>query len=129
MSRTFHGTMTKTLSGLTLLVVARFALGAQAAAKDTSVRLERVNVTATRSSQSTFLVPLAVTSVTDDELHRSSGVGLDQALKFVPGVLAQSWSGMCPARTRRLSLAGVDGSSAVRTARFGASTPGPRPSR
>jgi len=75
-----------------VVVVAAVPAGAQAAVRDTQ-KLERVTVSATRSSLSGFLVPLAVTTVSDDELHRSSGVGLDQALQFVPGVLAQSRSG------------------------------------
>jgi iron complex outermembrane recepter protein len=62
-------------------------------AKDTTIKLERVNVTATRSSQPALLVPLAITTVDKDELQGSSGIGLDQALKYVPGVLAQSRSG------------------------------------
>ena len=68
-------------------------LDAQAAGRDTARALEKVTVSATRSNQAAFMVPLAVTSVGDDELHRSSGIGLDGALRSVPGVLAQSRSG------------------------------------
>jgi len=57
------------------------------------VQLERVSITATRSSLPAFLVPLAITRVEKDELQGSSGIGLDQALRYVPGVLAQSRSG------------------------------------
>lgn len=75
-----------------VLLAAAAPLGAQAAARDTT-QLEKVTVSATRSSQTAFKVPLALTSVSEEELHRSSGVGLDQALRFVPGVIAQSRSG------------------------------------
>lgn len=67
--------------------------GAQAPPKDTIQALEKVTVSATRSGQAAFAVPLAVTSIGEDELHRGTGIGLDQALRFVPGVLAHSRSG------------------------------------
>ena len=78
---------------VTVVFLATTSAGAQATPKDTSVQLERVTISATRSSQPLFMVPLAITRVEKDELQGSSGIGLDQALKFVPGVLAQSRSG------------------------------------
>ena len=76
---------------VTLIIAARAA--AQAPSKDTTVQLERVTVTATRSSQPALLVPLAVTRVEKDEIAGKAGIGLDEALRYVPGVLAQSRSG------------------------------------
>lgn len=61
--------------------------------KDSTVRLERVTITATRSSQPALLVPLAVTRLDSVQARGTSGVGLDEALRLVPGVLAQSRSG------------------------------------
>lgn len=61
--------------------------------KDSTVRLERVTITATRSSQPALLVPLAVTRIDSAQARGTSGVGLDEALRMVPGVLAQSRSG------------------------------------
>ena len=76
-----------------IALLAATSARAQTVPKDTSVQLERVTITATRSSQPAFLVPLAMTRVERDELQGSSGISLDQALKYVPGVLAQSRSG------------------------------------
>ncbi|HEY8175361.1 MAG TPA: TonB-dependent receptor [Gemmatimonadaceae bacterium] len=86
--------MTRLRYFVTIAVFTAPSIDAQAAPpKDTTIQLERVTVTATRSTQPAFLVPLAVTRIEKDELQGSSGIGLDQALKFVPGVLAQSRSG------------------------------------
>jgi iron complex outermembrane recepter protein len=85
--------MIRTSHVLTISILCVASLGAQQTPKDTTVQLERVTVTATRSTQPAFLQPLAVTTIGEDELHNSSGVSLDQALKYVPGVIAQSRSG------------------------------------
>jgi iron complex outermembrane receptor protein len=55
--------------------------------------LPPLSVTASRSPVSLFDVPLAVTIVGAEELRLRRGVGLDEALSLVPGVLAQSRSG------------------------------------
>jgi len=55
--------------------------------------LPPLSVTASRASTSLFDVPLAVTLVTAEQLRATRGVGLDEALSLVPGVLAQSRSG------------------------------------
>ena len=55
--------------------------------------LPPLSVTASRASTSLFDVPLAVTLVTADQLRATRGVGIDEALALVPGVLAQSRSG------------------------------------
>lgn len=66
-----------------------------AAAQDTTRAhtLPPLSVTASRSAASLFDVPLAVTLVTADQLRAARGVGLDEALSLVPGVVAQSRSG------------------------------------
>ena len=55
--------------------------------------LPPLSVTALRTAASIFDIPLALTLVTGDELRTKRGVGLDEALSLVPGVLAQSRSG------------------------------------
>ncbi|MEK7402314.1 MAG: TonB-dependent receptor [Gemmatimonadota bacterium] len=78
---------------LSVLPLAASAGAQVAPPRDTVQALEKVTVSATRSGAAAFVVPLAVTSIGDDELHRGTGIGLDQALRFVPGVLAHSRSG------------------------------------
>jgi iron complex outermembrane receptor protein len=55
--------------------------------------LPPLSVTASRAATSIFDVPLAVTLVTPDQLRAARGVGIDEALSLVPGVVAQSRSG------------------------------------
>ena len=55
--------------------------------------LPALSVTASRTPVSLLDVPLAVTIVRGEELRSRRGVGLDEALSLVPGVLAQSRSG------------------------------------
>jgi iron complex outermembrane receptor protein len=55
-----------------------------------TVVLTPVTVTATRQRTSLFAVPLAVTQLKKNELFGSTGYGLDDALRLVPGVVAQS---------------------------------------
>jgi iron complex outermembrane receptor protein len=55
--------------------------------------LPPLSVTASRAATSIFDVPLAVTLVTAGQLRAARGVGLDEALALVPGVVAQSRSG------------------------------------
>jgi iron complex outermembrane receptor protein len=65
------------------------------AAQDTArvQPLPPLSVTASRAPVSILDVPLAVTIVRGAELRARRGVGLDEALSLVPGVLAQSRSG------------------------------------
>ena len=82
---------------------ATLALGAgdaeaQAAEQDTTPRLSKVTITATRSPVSVLRVPLAVTIVGRSQLAISRGYGFDDALNLVPGVFAQSRSGNQDAR-------------------------------
>ena len=82
----------KVFRALSAIGVQAAAADAQVAPKDTA-QLEKVTVSATRSSTVAFKVPLAITTVSGDELHGGTGIGLDQALRYVPGVLAHSRSG------------------------------------
>jgi iron complex outermembrane receptor protein len=82
-----------------LLVLPLFAAGLHAqepadsaAARDTVV-LPAVTVTATRGPARILDVPLAVTVVNGADLRGAAGNRVDQALRTVPGVLAQSRAG------------------------------------
>ena len=66
-------------------------------ARDT-VRLAPIVVTATRRAESLFAVPLAVTQVSRATWLGSRGLGLDDALALVPGILAQSRYGSSDVR-------------------------------
>jgi iron complex outermembrane receptor protein len=55
--------------------------------------LPPVSVTAARMPASLLDIPLAVTIVGQDQLRALRGVGLDEALSLVPGVIARSRSG------------------------------------
>lgn len=76
---------------VTLLLLAAPA----ALAQDTSRArmLPPLSVTATRAAASVLDVPLAITIIGADQLRVVRGVGLDEALGLVPGVLARSRSG------------------------------------
>ncbi len=52
--------------------------------------LKQVTVTATRSPEPVMEIPYAVTLINKKELSNVKGYGIDEALKTVPGVLAQS---------------------------------------
>lgn len=52
--------------------------------------LPALNVTASRDERALLAQPLAVTRVDASQRFGASGVGIDGALRFVPGVLAQS---------------------------------------
>ncbi|HEV3050054.1 MAG TPA: Plug domain-containing protein, partial [Longimicrobium sp.] len=60
---------------------------------NTVVRLPEVTVTATRAPARILDVPLAVTVVRREELRGAQGNRVDQALRTVPGVLAQTRTG------------------------------------
>jgi iron complex outermembrane receptor protein len=65
---------------------------------DSAARLPNVTVTATRGQQAIVRVPLAVTKIGTPQLRGVSGFGLDDGLKFVPGVVAQSRYGTSDVR-------------------------------
>jgi iron complex outermembrane recepter protein len=52
--------------------------------------LAPVTVTGTRHTQNLFAVPLAITQIGKAQLFGAKGMGLDEALSLVPGVIAQS---------------------------------------
>lgn len=73
------------------LMLAPFAARAQVAPADsTRQKLDTVVVTATREPRSLTQIPFAVTVVNATQWAGRSGVGMDQALSQVPGVIAQS---------------------------------------
>lgn len=76
---------------------------AQAAGRDSTAdslrtRLAPITVLARGSDRTTINVPLAITVIDREDLHRTRGYGLDEALSHVPGVLAQSRSGASDVR-------------------------------
>lgn len=75
------------------LLVAALAL--PAAAQDTTARdsiraLRGVTITATRAPARILTTPLAITTLSAQDLRGLRGFGLDEALTMVPGVVAQS---------------------------------------
>lgn len=79
---------------LALMTAGAMEAGAQQPADTTAdsarVRLPPVTITATRSQQSTFAVPLAITVIGRERLDDRRGYSLDEAIQDVPGVVAQS---------------------------------------
>ena len=77
------------------VVIASFLAICPLHAQDTTRAqpLPPLSVTASRTQTSIFDVPLAVTLVGGEQLRARRGVGLDEALTLVPGVLAQSRTG------------------------------------
>jgi iron complex outermembrane receptor protein len=88
-----------TLSVFGLSIEAR----SQETPSDSAARLPTVTVKATRSTQSTFAVPIAVSVIGRERLENKKGYSLDEALQEVPGVVAQSRYG---ASDVRLSIRG-----------------------
>lgn len=62
-------------------------------ADSTAYEFEQVTVTALRYPEQAINVPLAVSVLGAERLQNTRGYGLEEALKFVPGVLAQSRAG------------------------------------
>ncbi len=80
------------VSGL-LLSVATLPTSASpqaAASRDSAVKLPGMTVTATRNAAPIIRTPLAVSKITAADLRAVSGLGLDEALAKIPGVIAQS---------------------------------------
>jgi iron complex outermembrane receptor protein len=78
--------------------VAEEALGQGAPARDTTVVLPRLTVTATRNRASILATPLAITKLTAADLRAVNGYGIEDALNKVPGVIAQSRYGTSDVR-------------------------------
>jgi iron complex outermembrane recepter protein len=85
---------------LVLSAAPGFVLSAQQTPpRDTARGLPAVTVTASRSAAAAILTtPLAITKVTGPELRSVNGYGLEDALKLVPGVIAQSRYGTSDVR-------------------------------
>jgi iron complex outermembrane receptor protein len=66
--------------------------------RDTAAALPAVTVTATRTPTSILSTPLAITKITAPALRAVNGYGLEDALAFVPGVIAQSRYGTSDVR-------------------------------
>jgi iron complex outermembrane recepter protein len=96
-----HRTMMRTLTGALFLSVA--AVGAvdaqqQPPRRDSIVALPSISVTATRANAPILTTPLAITKITAADLRSVNGYGLEDALKLVPGVIAQSRYGTSDVR-------------------------------
>lgn len=81
-----------------LLVLTAGPLLAQQPPRDTTKSLPPVVTTATRNAAPILTTPLAVTKIGTDQLRASSGYGLEDALRDVPGVIAQSRYGTSDVR-------------------------------
>ena len=86
----------------TVFWVAPLAAGAQAldadSLSDSARRIAPVTITATRHSESLISAPLAVTVIGKSELENRKGYALDEVLRAVPGVFAQSRYGTSDVR-------------------------------
>lgn len=87
--------MSRTACSVLLVALAVAPLRAQRAAADSAAdsartRLSPMTIVARGSNRTAISVPLAITVLDRDRLHRTRGYGLDEALASVPGVLAQS---------------------------------------
>ncbi len=65
----------------------------QTGRQDTVYAVGEVVVTAARRASSTFEVPLAISVLERKEMSSLMGIGIDEALRGIPGVLAQSRAG------------------------------------
>jgi iron complex outermembrane receptor protein len=86
---------------LALCCLAPYASGAQAtpdSAVDSARRIAPVTITATRQSEALVTAPLAVTVIGKTELGNRKGYSLDDVLRSVPGVFAQSRYGTSDVR-------------------------------
>ncbi|MEP7382915.1 MAG: TonB-dependent receptor plug domain-containing protein, partial [Gemmatimonadota bacterium] len=80
-------------SSFSTLAALVICLTGELAAQDADsvrTRLAPVTITARESDRPTISIPLAITVIDREKLHRTRGYGLDEALSSVPGVLAQS---------------------------------------
>src|SRR6187402_2032413 len=92
-------------AGIAAGFLAPDALGAQASQRDSAARadsiaqrLAPVSVRATRSEQTSFSSPLAITRVDRSSLAGKAGVGLNEGMAGVPGALVQSRYGTSDVR-------------------------------
>ena len=86
---------------LAFYCVAPYAAGAQERAdslSDSVRRIAPVTITATRRSEALISAPLAVTVIGKTELENRKGYSLDDVVRSVPGVFAQSRYGTSDVR-------------------------------
>lgn len=57
------------------------------------VNLEQITVTATRYSENLLEIPYSVSVISKSEMNFSKGLGIDEILNKIPGVMAQSRAG------------------------------------
>ncbi|MCG3120611.1 MAG: Vitamin B12 transporter BtuB [bacterium] len=70
------------------------AVNQQSTVGDTAIyQLQQITVTALRYPEQIVKVPLAISVIGPEQLQNTRGYGMEEALKFVPGVLAQSRAG------------------------------------
>lgn len=81
------------LCGMATAVLAQSEPVLPNAADSTVYEFEQVIVTALRYPEQAINVPLAVSILGPERLQNTRGYGLEEALKFVPGVLTQSRAG------------------------------------
>jgi iron complex outermembrane recepter protein len=98
MARRYFASMRRLLASVALVVGASTATAQESARRDSVAPLPAVTVTATRAAAAVLTTPLAVTKIEAAELRSRSGFGLDEALRLVPGVLAQSRYGTSDVR-------------------------------
>lgn len=79
------------------LLLLPITLAAQNPPKDTA-KLPGVTTVATRSTTPVLAIPLAITRIEEVDLRSSSGYGIEEALRLVPGVIAQSRYGTSDVR-------------------------------
>ncbi len=81
------------LGGFAATALAQDRQGHKSKADTTVYEFEQVTITARRYPEQAIKVPLAVSVLGPERLQNSRGYGMEEALKFVPGVLAQSRAG------------------------------------
>jgi iron complex outermembrane receptor protein len=89
--------MRRSLTTVACLLIVRTA-AAQNAPRDSAKVLPGITATATRSARSPLTTPLATTQVSAEELRSKTGYGLEDALRGIPGVIAQSRYGTSDVR-------------------------------
>lgn len=80
-------------SGIAATVAAQGEQGRKSTSDSTIYEFEQVTITALRYPEQAIKVPLAVNVLGPERLQNTRGYGMEEALKFVPGVLAQSRAG------------------------------------
>ena len=93
-TRCLNGLMRRFALALTIFPL---TLAAQTLPKDTT-KLPGVTTVATRNPTPVLTTPLAITRIEEADLRATSGYGIEDALRLVPGVIAQSRYGTSDVR-------------------------------